>query len=263
MIRPTAQAVLILGTSPLAYKLAAAIHEGRAGRRRLLGMLSDEADRPSEAGFPVVGHVDDFEAILDELRPDRIIVALTERRGRLPVYGLLKSRLRGVVVETGVKTYERLTGKLAIESLRPSSLVFDRGLTPPRRKLALKRAVSIAVATLGLGATFPLMIVIAALIRLDSQGPILFRQDRIGRGGRRFQLLKFRSMISARHNGSEWAADNLDRVTTVGYWLRKFHLDELPQFFNILRGDMEFVGPRPHPVSNHALFDREIPYYSL
>jgi len=266
MIRHAPAAVLILGTSSLAYKLAAAIESGAAGHQRVLGLLNDApqgTSLPTNGACPIVGNVDQVERVLDALKPDRIIVALTERRGCLPVEQLLKARLRGVVVENGVKVYEQLTGKLAIESLRPSSLVFDRRLVPPRRKVALKRLFSIFFAAIGLVAALPVMAVIAVLIRLGSPGPIFFRQDRIGRDGRRFQLLKFRSMRVDGCNASEWEADNLARVTKLGYWLREFHLDELPQFLNILRGDMDFVGPRPHPVSNHALFEREIPYYSL
>jgi lipopolysaccharide/colanic/teichoic acid biosynthesis glycosyltransferase len=107
------------------------------------------------------------------------------------------------------------------------------------------------------------MLVIAVAIKLDSPGPVLFRQPRAGRGGRRFELLKFRTMRPASGVTSEWARDNEGRITRIGKWLRRFRLDELPQFVNVLRGDMNLVGPRPHPVSNFEMFAAHIPYYLL
>ena len=128
---------------------------------------------------------------------------------------------------------------------------------------AIARTISLAVAAVGLIVTAPLIVIVAALIKLDSPGPALFIQERIGLYGRRFKLLKFRTMIQAKETTSEWVSDNVDRITRVGQWARKFRLDELPQFVNILRGDMNLVGPRPHPVSNYRVFIGSIPYYGL
>jgi lipopolysaccharide/colanic/teichoic acid biosynthesis glycosyltransferase len=136
-------------------------------------------------------------------------------------------------------------------------------LAVSRRNATLKRALSLTVATLALLISSPLMVLIAVLIKLDSRGPVFFVQERIGLHGRRFRLIKFRSMLPEPAGTSEWARDNADRITRVGRWLRRFHLDELPQFINILRGDMALVGPRPHPITNHQLFEREIPHYTL
>ncbi len=119
------------------------------------------------------------------------------------------------------------------------------------------------VAAVGLVVTAPLMAAVAVIIKLDSDGPALFIQDRIGRLGRPFRLIKFRTMRVASGPHSEWVGQNQDRITRVGHWLRRFRLDELPQFINILRGDMNLVGPRPHPVANFALFREHIPYYSI
>ena len=115
----------------------------------------------------------------------------------------------------------------------------------------------------GLVLSAPLFLLIALLIKLDSRGPVLFVHERVGLGGRRFRLLKFRTMHPADGATSEWVCENEDRITRVGRWLRKFRLDELPQFVNILRGDLNFIGPRPHPASNFDLFDRVVPYYWL
>jgi lipopolysaccharide/colanic/teichoic acid biosynthesis glycosyltransferase len=125
------------------------------------------------------------------------------------------------------------------------------------------RAVSLVASVLGMIGLVPLFALIALAIKLDSRGPVFFIQPRLGLRGRRFNLIKFRTMHPSHGRTSEWVRDNSDRITRVGAWLRKFRLDELPQFINILRGDMSFVGPRPHPVSNYELFSENIPYYSL
>ena len=127
----------------------------------------------------------------------------------------------------------------------------------------MARAASLVTAVIGFIAFAPLFGLIALAIKLDSPGPIFFVQQRAGRYGRRFALVKFRTMLSAGAEMSEWVRDNSERVTRVGKWLRKFRLDELPQFLNMLRGDMNLVGPRPHPVSNYQLFIENVPYYAL
>jgi lipopolysaccharide/colanic/teichoic acid biosynthesis glycosyltransferase len=210
-----------------------------------------------------VGAVEHLGKLWPEIWPDRIIVTLAEQRGQLPVTELLEARFRGIVIEDGVETYERLTGKLAIEALRPSALVFSRDVSRYQLDVAVARAISLIVSVVGLVVTAPLFGLGALLVWLDLGRPVFYLHDRIGRGGRSFPLIKFRTMRPAMGPTSEWVRDNDDRVTRVGWWLRKFRLDELPQFVNILRGDMNLVGPRPHPVSNRELFSATIPYYAL
>jgi lipopolysaccharide/colanic/teichoic acid biosynthesis glycosyltransferase len=172
-------------------------------------------------------------------------------------------RMDGIIVEEGIEIYERLTGKLAIESLTPGYVIFSQDFNRPHWQTALRRGISLLVAAAGLAITGPFMGIIALLIRLDSGSPILFIQKRVGIKGRVFSLMKFRTMHSAEGTASEWAHDNAHRLTRIGRWLRKFRLDELPQFVNILRGDMNIVGPRPHPVSNYNMFIEKIPYYAI
>jgi lipopolysaccharide/colanic/teichoic acid biosynthesis glycosyltransferase len=181
----------------------------------------------------------------------------------LPVLQLLEQRVRGLIIEEGEEAYERATGKLAVESLRPGSLLFCQGFRSSLVQLALARGVSLLCAVAGLFALAPLLALIAALIKIDSEGPVLFRQKRVGLGGEPFDLFKFRTMHAATRSTSEWVADNHERITRVGEWLRRFRLDEFPQFVNILRGDMNLVGPRPHPLSNFELFTEKIPFYCL
>jgi len=197
----------------------------------------------------------------------------TEGKWRLPVGQLLEARTRGIVVEDGVEVYERLTGKLAIESLTSKNVIFSLDCPKSWISLALARAVSFLAALIGLLGLAPLFSLIALAIKLDSRGPLFFVQERLGLRGERFKLIKFRTMHPAGCRTSEWVQDNGHRITRVGKWLRKFHLDELPQFVNIARGDMNLVGPRPHPVSNYELLalvarntpesGEDIPYYSL
>ena len=256
--------VLILGTSPLARKLAQGIEARPDAGYAIVGVVDDGAGSEGTfAGYPLYGPLARLAKIIDDVRPGRIIVTMAERRGRLPVDELLQGRVEGILVEDGVDTYERLTGKLAVEALTPSNLIFSKDFRKSQVDLAVARAVSLVTAVIGFIAFAPLFGLIALAIKLDSRGPIFFVQQRAGRYGRRFALVKFRTMLSAGAEMSEWVRDNSERVTRVGRWLRKFRLDELPQFLNMLRGDMNLVGPRPHPVSNYQLFIENIPYYAL
>lgn len=266
--------VLILGTGPLARSLVEEIEAHPHCRYAIVG-VADDATAPAERPFPhrVFGPLEHLGKIIEEVRPDRIIVAVDERRGRLPVNHLLEARAHGITVEDGIEVYERLTGKIAIESLAPSRLIFSRGFRKSHLDLAVGRGISLVTSLVGLVGLAPVLGLIALAIRLDSRGSVFFVQDRVGWGGRRFKLIKFRTMRPAAGPTSEWARDNGHRITRVGKYLRKFRLDELPQLVNILRGDMNLVGPRPHPASNFELLvmvarntpecGEQIPYYSL
>src|SRR5207249_3686459 len=163
---------------------------------------------------------------------------------RLPVRDLLEARVRGCIVEDGVNVYERLTGKLAIETLTPSTLIFSGDFKKSRLDLAVGRCISLLVSVVGLTVLSPLFALVALLIKVDSRGPVFFVQERMGMAPRRFRLIKFRTMHVVDGPTSEWASDNTSRITRIGKWLRKFRLDELPQFVNVMRGDMNLVVPR-------------------
>jgi exopolysaccharide biosynthesis polyprenyl glycosylphosphotransferase len=270
--RPFHERVLILGATPFAATL---IREFEAHSHcAVIGVAYEEGSPPQPLlRAPLLGPFEDLAKIIEEARPDRIIVALPDRRRHLPVQQLLDARVRGIVVEDGFEVYEQLTGKLAMESLTPTSVIFSKDFRKSRFDQAAGRALSFFASVVGLTLFAPLFGLIALAIKLDSPGPVFFLQDRVGLGGRRFMLIKFRTMHPSRETTSEWAKDNHDRITRVGRWLRKFRLDELPQFVNILRGDMNLVGPRPHPASNLDLLvlvsrnipecGEPIPYYSL
>jgi sugar transferase (PEP-CTERM system associated) len=264
--RPFLERVLILGASPLGARLVREIETQPQLGFDVVGIVDDAPGTdPVFARHALLGPLARVDKIVEELGPDRIVVALAERRGRLPVQPLLEARVRGVRIEEGLALHERLTGKLAIETLVPSFLIFSRGFTKSRLQLGVRRLTSLVAAVAGLVVTAPLMAVIALLIRLDSPGPALFVQERAGLDGRPFRLLKFRTMRDPAPDepDSVWQRDDEARVTRVGRLLRFLRLDELPQLWNVLRGDMNLVGPRPEIAANVRTMAEEIPYYAL
>jgi len=259
-----ASRVLIVGTNPLARRLVVEMLARPSVRHRIAGVVVDDAKAVEPPVTSVVaGPLSRLASIIAELNPDRIVIALTDRRGRLPMPDLLAARVNGVVVEDGVEFYERLTGKIAIEALTPSSLIASRDFRKTHLDLAFGHVLSLLVSVTAVILLLPFLAAIAILIKLDSPGPVFFVHDRVGVRGRRVRLLKFRTMRPAEGPTSEWERDNGHRITRVGRWLRRYRLDELPQLINVLRGELNLVGPRPHPVSNFALFSKEIPYYGL
>jgi len=247
--------ILILGATPLAEGLVRAIALQRPRRRVVVGVLDDRNPAPDCAIGPLfLGGLRRLRQVVAEAHPHRIVVAMTERRREVPASTLLESYLsRGVIIEDAAEVYERLTGEVALESLTPMSVIASGKFRPSRLYQAFARIFSVSVALVALVALAPVLVVVALAIKLDSPGPVLFAQMRVGAQGRPFRLLKFRTMRDGERR-SEWEGDNRDHVTRVGRWLRRFRLDELPQFINILRGEMNLVGPRPHPVTNLELF---------
>jgi lipopolysaccharide/colanic/teichoic acid biosynthesis glycosyltransferase/protein involved in polysaccharide export with SLBB domain len=251
---PTVERILILGMTPLAEQLLREIAARPACRRLVVGVLDDVAPVAHCANRLFAGELSRLQPIVDELKPDRIVVAFADRRGRVPLGALLDTYIsRGVIVEDVTEFYERFTGKLAIEWLTPMRVIASGKFHPSPGQRAFARLLSLVVALMAIVIMAPLLAVIAIAIKLDSRGSILFAQQRVGLRGRPFTLLKFRTMHADRARRSEWEGDNRDHVTRVGKWLRRFRLDELPQFVNVLRGEMNLVGPRPHPVSNLEL----------
>jgi sugar transferase (PEP-CTERM system associated) len=255
--------VLVLGAGPAA-PLLPELQFSSTRPFTILGFLDDAPDAGDRvpAGFSLLGKVKDLLNLARELRPDLILVALAEMRRALPAEQLLECRLQGIRVEDWPTFYEKQTGKILVANLRPSWLIFSDGFVKTDTTRMVKRAIDVALALIGLLVTLPLMAVVACAIRLDSRGPILFRQRRVGENGRIFVLKKFRSMtVDAERDGAVWATAQDPRVTRVGRWLRRSRLDELPQFWNVLVGDMSFVGPRPERPEFVDTLQREIPFY--
>jgi sugar transferase (PEP-CTERM system associated) len=231
----------------------------------LLGFLDDDpaaADRVP-AGAELLAKAKDLLTLVDELQPDIVVAALPEMRGVLRTPDLLECRLRGVQVDEWPTFYEKQTGKVLVTGLRPSWLIFSDGFVKTHFMQAVKRGLDIGASALGLLLASPVMLAVCIAIKLDSRGPVIFRQTRVGLRGRIFNLYKFRSMTAGaeRRSGAVWAASDDPRITRVGHVLRKTRLDELPQLFNVLRGDMSLVGPRPERPEFMRLLQREIPFY--
>jgi exopolysaccharide biosynthesis polyprenyl glycosylphosphotransferase len=263
-IRPKAPRVLILGSGPMAAKLIEEIETPRTPRYTVAGIVDDKEPEPGSADAARwLGPCDRLGEIVEQVHPACIVVAVADRRDRLPMQSLLESRVRGILVEDALDFYERLTGKIAIEACRPSVLILSKGFRNHGIAESVARIVSMVVGVIGLILVAPLLAALAVAIKIDSRGPVFFVQQRAGRDGRPFGLLKFRTMYPTTEARSEWVTDNLDRITRLGRWLRRFRLDELPQLVNVLRGEMNLIGPRPHPTSNHAIFADEIAYYAL
>jgi len=187
---------------------------------------------------------------------------VSDRRGCLPVEPLLRAKLQGVRVEDVDTVYERLTGKLLVEGLRPSSLIFSDGFRASRWTRRTKRAFDIVLGLIGVLVGAPFMVLTAIAVWLDSGWPVLYRQDRVGENGRVFTLYKFRSMRRDAEQGTPiWAKTEDQRVTPVGRFIRRTRLDELPQLWNVFRGDMSFVGPRPERPFFVGQLSQQVPFY--
>jgi sugar transferase (PEP-CTERM system associated) len=211
----------------------------------------------------VVGDYSQIFQICQTGDVDRIIVALDERRGKFPLEQLLFCRLKGIPVDDGIAFTEQLAGKLSVESLHPSFLIFSDGFKRSAIFKRLKRVLDISGSLFGLIVFSLVSVIISFAIRLESKGPVLYRQKRVGEDGKIFHLLKFRSMrADAEANGPVWAQKDDQRVTRVGRIIRKLRLDEVPQMFNVLRGEMSFVGPRPERPFFVEQLKSEIPFYS-
>ena len=195
---------------------------------------------------------------------DRIIVAMGDRRGTMPVRELLDLRLNGIKIEEANTLLEKISGRIEVEDLHPSSLIFSEGFRVNAFNQATRRAVSIVASMVGLTLALPLMPILALLIKLDSAGPVFFKQERVGRKGKVFKVYKFRTMRQdAEAGGAKWAGSNDPRITRIGNFLRKTRLDEIPQLWNVLVGDMGFVGPRPERPEFVQWLAEAIPYYNM
>lgn len=255
--------VLVLGVSRAAGDI---IKLRTIGSRpfTVLGFLSDDPGAYEELplGAELLGKARDLLTIVDELQPELVLVALAEMRGTFPAKDLLECRLRGIRVEDWPSFYEKQTGKILVTDMRPSWLIFSDGFVKTDLTQTVKRTLDIGLALAGLICALPVMALVALVIKLDSKGPVLFRQERVGQNGRIFVLSKFRSMrADAERSGAVWAARDDPRVTRVGRILRKTRLDELPQLVNVLRGEMSFIGPRPERPEFVRLLQHQIPFY--
>jgi sugar transferase (PEP-CTERM system associated) len=255
--------VLIVGTGQTARLLAQQIGRQQDFAYRLVGFVHESEGALLVRQHDVLGDAADIDRIVRSRHVDRIVVGLSDRRGRLPIEQLLRAKLSGVRVEDATTTYERLTGKILIDDLKPSWLIFSDGFRASRGTRFLKRMLDLSLSMILAIISAPFVVLTAVAIKLDSTGPMLYSQERVGENGRVFNIYKFRSMrIDAEQAGTPvWARDKDDRATRVGRFIRVTRLDELPQLWNVMRGDMSFVGPRPERPFFVEQLAKESPFY--
>jgi sugar transferase (PEP-CTERM system associated) len=260
-----AERVLFLGSSRTLREVANGIENKPALGLKIIGYLDD--DTPEEdpiPGIPRLGSIkdiSDFNKLDPKLR--RIVVGLTERRNRLPTQELLTIRLSGVRIEEATQLYEAVLGRVCTREFRPSQLIFSEELGPRSGTEAVQSIYCFIFAVLLIILTSPVMLLVAIAVRLTSPGPVLLRQSRVGRGDKVFTVYKFRSMRAdaEARTGAVWATRNDPRITPVGRIIRRARLDELPQFFNVLKGEMAIAGPRPERPEFVKTLSEKIPYY--
>ena len=256
--------VVLLGDSGLVAEISHRLHEHPELGLRVVGYIAEQPLQDLLAdGLELLGRPAELRDIVERTRADRIIVGMRERRGRMPMLELLGLRFAGVRIEEAATAFEDIFKRVALEELRPGHLIYSGELGPRPGNVVLQSAYSSLIALLCVIVCAPLMLVVAVIIKISSRGPVLFRQTRVGWQGALFSLYKFRSMYvdAETGTGAVWAAKDDPRVTPVGRWLRRLRLDELPQFFNVLRGEMSIVGPRPERPEFVETLIQRIPFY--
>ena len=257
--------ILIVGSGNLAVEVAREVLNRPDAGYRIVGFVGNDAELLGKSLINprVIGLTEQLDQIVKREDIDRIVVAMGERRGQLPTNKLLQLSLTGEVnIEEGASFYERITGRVSLNMLRPSWLIFTGRGRQKKLSGVARSAVHWFVALVGAILSLPIVIVTAILIKLESRGPIFYKQERVGKNGRTFVLAKFRSMrVDAEQDGPVWASKSDSRTTRVGRVIRKIRVDEIPQFWNILKGEMSFVGPRPERPHFVAQLAEEIPFY--
>jgi sugar transferase (PEP-CTERM system associated) len=256
--------LLLVGSSPVLAEVSRHIQEHPEMGVRLIGVINNEPEDPdAPTGVKFLGRFDALREVVEATRPTRIVVGIRERRNHLPVNDLLELRYSGNVIEEATTAFERVCGRVSTKELRPSQLIYA-GEFSRRRHTALYQTLSnILVATIGVVVTLPFMLITALAVKFSSAGPVLYRQTRVGIDGSTFTLYKFRSMRAdaEARTGAVWAVTDDPRVTYVGRIIRKIRFDELPQLFNVLKGEMSIVGPRPERPEFVKTLAEKIPFY--
>jgi len=259
--------ILVLGTGPEARLVEASLTATQPLGMRLVGFYALE--NPQEAVVSpgrIVARTGPLEDVVRQLGVSEIIIAVRQQRGGvLPLRGLLDCRLSGVEITDLARYFERVHGQVPIESLKVSWLIYGQGFRQNVMRAIVKRSFDLVVSAVLIVLTAPIVALAALLIAVEGGGPVIFRQQRVGHRGRTFTVFKLRSMQqdAERDGKATWATVNDVRVTRVGRLLRRARIDELPQLFNVLRGEMSFVGPRPERPEFVAMLTEQIPFYAV
>ncbi len=256
--------ILVLGAGSRAARIGSLEVSRRAPSFMCAGFIQMNAESACVPPEQIIGEAADLVRLAEKTRVDEIVVAVEDRRKEMPVNDLLHLKLSGVNVLEFSSFWEKETGRVDLDTVHPSWMIFSDGFGGTAATRFLKRGFDLAVSAAFLLLTLPVLVFTAIAIKLDSRGPIFYRQERVGRHGRPFMLLKFRSMVTdAERDGvPKWAGAADSRVTRVGHIIRQTRIDEIPQVFNVLLGDMSFIGPRPERPFFVQELAAKIPYYA-
>lgn len=266
-LEPSKEKVLVIGSGDLAKNIGLKIFNQASHGLRLYGFIDNDPEKLGQSivNPGVVGGYGDIMRIVKNDNIRKIIIALPDRRARLPMSALLDCKLKGVTILEGATFHELLEGKVPLEHLKPSWVVFSDGFKSLRSRKIVKRMSDVFFSSLMLIALSPVMLITAFLIKLDSRGPVIFSQTRVGENEKEFDVYKFRSMKrdAEAGTGPVWANADDNRVTRLGKFMRNTRLDELPQLINVIKGDMSFVGPRPERPYFVEKLKKDIPYFEM
>ncbi len=256
--------ILLIGSGELAAKICAELHHQVDASYDVKVVIGEENEALALSHAVFRRDMENLPEICREYAIEQVVVALDDRRGTSPVKELIPCKLDGLEINNGIGFFEELTGKIMVEQVNPDWIIYSPGFSIGRFGGAMKRVTDIILALIGLLLAAPFMLITAIAIKIESPGPVFYLQERVGLRGRVFKVIKFRSMRQdAEKDGAVWAMKNDTRVTRVGAFIRKVRIDELPQLWNVLKGEMSFVGPRPERPIFVTELEEKIPYYSL
>jgi sugar transferase (PEP-CTERM system associated) len=256
------QTIAVIGTGKFAGEIVAAIEKKKDSGFKIVTFVGDKSSPVVPAGIPVFREISELKKLCEQRAIGKIVVALDEKRG-MPLHELIQYKFLGIEILGAARFYEELTGTIPVKRVNPSWLVFSEGFYVGRMKRLLKRTIDMVAALAVLLICLPILAATALIIKLESPGGIFYRQERVGENGKTFNIIKFRSMrTDAEKNGPVWASMNDDRTTKFGRFIRKTRIDELPQLFTVIKGDMSFVGPRPERPFFVKELEKKIPFYS-
>jgi sugar transferase (PEP-CTERM system associated) len=258
------QRILLIGAGKLAEKIAEEIETKRDTGYKIVASLAKQNPIINNSGFPCYDNEKILPELINKHSVEKIVVALGDRRGKTPIKELMTCKLSGLPIVKGNNFFEEVTGKVMVERINPDAIIFSEGYKKNHLITLLKRLIDILAASIGLIISFPCICLFIIAVKFDSPGPVFYFQQRVGEKGKTYKLIKFRSMtVNAEKDGPVWAGKNDDRVTRVGSFIRKVRIDEIPQMWNVLKGEMSFVGPRPERPIFVEHLEKIIPYYSL
>ncbi|MFO7823500.1 MAG: TIGR03013 family PEP-CTERM/XrtA system glycosyltransferase [Cyclobacterium sp.] len=264
--------IILLGTEPVALvgtgwfagRIVSAIEDKKDSGHKVVAFVGDRTSPAVTKGAPVFESISDLFDLCERRAVEKVVLAMDERRGKMPMNELIQLKFMGIEILEAVGFYEKLTGKILVEKVDPSWMLFSEGFYMGRMTRMLKRIVDISAASGMLLVSLPVLLISAVVIKLESPGGVFYLQQRVGKKDRVFNIIKFRSMREdAEKDGPVWAAQEDNRVTRFGGFMRKTRIDELPQLINVLRGDMSFVGPRPERPVFVSELAQKIPFYSI